>query len=168
MGRGRLGSPHRFASRATLAANWTARTCSEPKTNRSARQSGGDHEPRTCFKDRVGAGGIALFGFKLPFGDVYAAGPCDGDDVQPLRHAGGFPALAIRNPSAHRSLIAFTAWSSFAHAGVMGFQAMRNMIAHRELIGVAVLVVIGVAFVALAPAKQPSETASRQISYQPH
>jgi hypothetical protein len=27
--------------------------------------------------------------------------------------------LAVRNPSAHRSLIAFAAWSSFAHATVM-------------------------------------------------
>jgi tryptophan-rich sensory protein len=29
---------------------------------------------------------------------------------------GVFLLLASRNPSAHRSLIAFTAWSSFAHA----------------------------------------------------
>jgi tryptophan-rich sensory protein len=33
---------------------------------------------------------------------------------------GIFLLLAARNPSAHRSLIAFTAWSSFAHAAVMG------------------------------------------------
>ena len=32
---------------------------------------------------------------------------------------GVFLLLASRNPSAHRSLIAFTAWSSFAHATVM-------------------------------------------------
>jgi hypothetical protein len=41
---------------------------------------------------------------------------------------GVFPLLAIRNPSANRSMIAFTAWSSFAHGAVMGTQAMRNMI----------------------------------------
>jgi hypothetical protein len=64
---------------------------------------------------------------------------------------GVFLLLAIRNPSASRSLIAFTAWSSFAHAAVMGTQALRNMISHGELIGVAVLVVIGVALIALAP-----------------
>jgi hypothetical protein len=69
---------------------------------------------------------------------------------------GVFLLLAIRNPSANRSLIAFTAWSSFAHAAIMGTQAMRNMIARGELIGVAVLVVIGVALIALAPAKQPA------------
>lgn len=61
--------------------------------------------------------------------------------------------LAARNPSQHRSLIAFAAWSSLAHAAVMGFQASQNMIAHRELIGVAVFALIGVAFIALAPPK---------------
>lgn len=66
---------------------------------------------------------------------------------------GIFLLLAIRNPSAHRSLIAFTAWSSFAHAALMGTQAGLNMIARGELIGVAVLIVIGVALIALAPAK---------------
>jgi hypothetical protein len=64
---------------------------------------------------------------------------------------GVFLLLAIRNPAAHRSLIAFTAWSSFAHAGLMGTQAMCNMVARGELIGVAVLIVIGVTLIALGP-----------------
>jgi hypothetical protein len=67
---------------------------------------------------------------------------------------GVFLLLAIRNPFASRSLIAFTAWSSFAHAALMGTQALRNMVARGELIGVAVLIVIGIALIALAPAKQ--------------
>ncbi len=67
---------------------------------------------------------------------------------------GVFLLLAIRNPSANRSLIAFTAWSSFAHAAVMGTQAWLNMIARGELVGVAVLIVIGVALIALAPAQR--------------
>ena len=66
---------------------------------------------------------------------------------------GVFLLLAVRNPSAHRSLIAFTAWSSLAHAAVMGYQAIRGMIEHGELIGVGVLAVIGVVLLALAPAK---------------
>ena len=66
---------------------------------------------------------------------------------------GVFLLLAIRNPFASRNLIAFTAWSSFAHAAVMGTQAMRNMVSRGELVGVAVLVVIGVTLIALAPAK---------------
>ncbi len=64
---------------------------------------------------------------------------------------GVFLLLAIRNPSAHRSLIAFTAWSSLVHAVWMGTQAFCNMVERGELIGVAVLVVIGIALVALAP-----------------
>jgi hypothetical protein len=73
---------------------------------------------------------------------------------------GIFLLLAARNPSANRSLIAFTAWSSFAHAAVMGVQAFRNMIPRGELGGVAALVVIGVALIALSPAKQSVEQKS--------
>jgi hypothetical protein len=80
---------------------------------------------------------------------------------------GVFLLLAIRNPLANRSLIAFTAWSSFAHAAVMGSQALLHMIARGELIGVAVLIIIGVALIALAPAKQSMEPISRRSSYQP-
>lgn len=67
---------------------------------------------------------------------------------------GVFLLLAIRNPSASRNVIAFAAWSSFAHAALMGTQALRGMVARGELIGVAVLIVIGVLLVALAPTKQ--------------
>jgi hypothetical protein len=70
---------------------------------------------------------------------------------------GVFLLLAARDPSANRSLIAFTAWSSFVHAGFMGMQVFRNFVARGELIGVAVLAIIGVALVALAPAKRPGE-----------
>jgi hypothetical protein len=78
---------------------------------------------------------------------------------------GVFLLLAARNPSEHRSLIAFTAWSSFAHAGLMSFQAWLNMIARRELIGSAVFVVIGIAVVALAPAKVSPELAPTAPAY---
>ena len=63
--------------------------------------------------------------------------------------------IAVRNPSAHRSLIAFAAWSSFAHAVVMtilGFEMRSERTGF--WIGSAVLVVIGVALVALAPSKE--------------
>ena len=76
---------------------------------------------------------------------------------------GVFLLLAARNPSANRSLIAFTAWSSFAHAGVMGVQAFRNLIPRGELLGVAALIVIGVALISLAPAKQPVERVSADV-----
>ncbi len=73
---------------------------------------------------------------------------------------GIFLLLAARNPSANRSLIAFTAWSSFAHAALMGMQAFRNYIAHTELLGVALFAVIGVTLIVLAPAKQSMQRAS--------
>ena len=67
---------------------------------------------------------------------------------------GIFLLLAFHNPSANRSLIAFTAWSSFAHAAVMSFQAFRNFVARGELIGSVVLIVIGVALIVLVPTKR--------------
>jgi hypothetical protein len=74
---------------------------------------------------------------------------------------GIFLLLAIRDPSTSRSVIAFTAWSSFAHAALMGTQACRNMVARGELIGVAVLVIIGAALIALAPSKRLLESPSQ-------
>jgi hypothetical protein len=74
---------------------------------------------------------------------------------------GVFLLVAVRKPSAHRSLIAFTAWSSFAHAVVMtilGFHIPSEKVGF--LIGSAVLVVIGVALIALALAKPAVEQAS--------
>ena len=73
---------------------------------------------------------------------------------------GIFLLLAIRNPSANRSLISFTAWSSLVHGVVMGLQALRHWVARGELVGVAVLIVIGLVLIVLAPAKQTAEQMS--------
>ena len=73
---------------------------------------------------------------------------------------GVFLLLAIRNPWESRSLIAFTAWSSFAHAAIMGTQAMRHMIASGEMIGVWALIAIGISLLALAPRKPRTEPAA--------
>jgi hypothetical protein len=75
-----------------------------------------------------------------------------------------YPLLAARDPSANRSLIAFTAWSSFAHAVLMAGQSFANLIARGELIGSVVLGVIGVTFIALAPAKQSAERPSAAVA----
>jgi len=77
---------------------------------------------------------------------------------------GIFLLLAARDPSANRSLIAFTAWSSFAHAALMAVQAFRNLIARGELWGVAALVIIGVALIVLTPAKQSGERVSAAVA----
>jgi hypothetical protein len=76
---------------------------------------------------------------------------------------GVFLLLAVRDPSGNRSLIAFTAWSSFAHAAVMGAQVMHNIVERQELVGVAVLVVIGVVLTVLAPSKQSTERKAAAI-----
>jgi hypothetical protein len=73
---------------------------------------------------------------------------------------GIFLLLAARNPSANRSLIAFTAWSSFAHAALMAVQAFRNQIPRGELVGAAAPVIIGVALIVLAPGTQSGEQRS--------
>jgi len=74
---------------------------------------------------------------------------------------GIFLLIAVRNPSANRSLIAFTAWSSFAHAAVMAVMAFQKADERRELlIAMAVLGIIGVALIVLAPAKPSGERAS--------
>ncbi len=71
---------------------------------------------------------------------------------------GIFLLIAVRNPSAHRSVIAFAAWSSFAHAVTMSLQGL-EMPSERVgfLVGSAVLVAIGAALIALAPAKAAGE-----------
>jgi len=67
---------------------------------------------------------------------------------------GIFLLLASRNPSANRSVIAFAAWSSFAHGAVMAVMAVHLPNERVGLLGAgAVFGVIGVALIALAPAK---------------
>jgi hypothetical protein len=73
---------------------------------------------------------------------------------------GIFLLLAVRNPEANRSLIAFAGWANLAHAAVMAVQEYRNVIERRELVGVVVFAIVGIALVAQAPAKQPVERAS--------
>ncbi|MFZ3278870.1 MAG: DUF6632 domain-containing protein [Candidatus Sulfotelmatobacter sp.] len=71
---------------------------------------------------------------------------------------GIFLLLASRNPSANRSLIAFTAWSSLVHAGIMAVQAFRNPSEHGHLLGdIPALFIVGVVLIALLPAKQAAD-----------
>jgi hypothetical protein len=89
-----------------------------------------------------------------------------GDTMQMAIYAslGIFLLMAVRNPGAHRSLIAFTAWSSFAHAAVMsalGFEITSEKTGF--LTASAVLVLVGVLLIALAPRKtsgQPTGAAA--------
>ena len=83
-----------------------------------------------------------------------------GDTMQMAIYAclGVFLLIAVRNPSAHRSLIAFAAWSSFAHAAVMltlGIEIASLRVGFVAASGV--LVVIGVVLIALLPPKQSTQ-----------
>ena len=61
--------------------------------------------------------------------------------------------LAVRNPPEHRSLIAFAAWSSFAHGAVMAIMAFRGASDRDLLWGTVALAVIGTVLIALAPVR---------------
>lgn len=95
--------------------------------------------------------------------DLWQANPSDtGDDMMLSLYVtlGVFLLLAVPNPTLHRSLIAFAAWSSFAHALVMSALALQPKQASERtgfLEGSAVLVVIGLALTLLAPAKHSVE-----------
>jgi len=74
---------------------------------------------------------------------------------------GIFLLLSVRNPSAHRSLIGFAAWSSFAHALVMSLLGLEIMNERTGfLLGSVVLVAIGGLLIVLAPGKKPVDIAS--------
>src|SRR5256886_5641942 len=73
-----------------------------------------------------------------------------------LATLGVFLVLAARNPSAHRSLIAFTVWSSFAHTAVMALMALQLPNKRRELLaGGAVVRPSAVLPFVLSPALGP-------------
>jgi hypothetical protein len=67
---------------------------------------------------------------------------------------GVFLLLAARNPSANRSLIAFTAWSSITHAAVMAVMPSQNAGYRGELWVSGALVIVGLVLIVLAPVKQ--------------
>jgi hypothetical protein len=74
---------------------------------------------------------------------------------------GIFLLIAVRNPAAHRSLIAFAAWSSFAHGVVMsvlGVEIASERVGF--LVGSALLVAIGIALIMLAPGKESGQRAA--------
>ena len=70
---------------------------------------------------------------------------------------GVFLLLAARDPSAHRSVIAFAAWSSLAHAAVMAVMSIQVPTARIEwLITAVALGILGALLIVLAPGKHIS------------
>src|ERR1041385_5703884 len=77
-----------------------------------------------------------------------------------LATLGVFLVLAARNPSAHRSLIAYAVWSSFAHTAVMALMAIQLPTKRGELLaGVAVTGLSAVLLFVFAPSAARSEGA---------
>jgi hypothetical protein len=73
---------------------------------------------------------------------------------------GVFLLLAVKQPAKHRSVIAYGAWSSLAHAFTMTIQsaeaAAHGMHRKDSPQDIVIFVAIGVALLALLPAKQAS------------
>ena len=73
---------------------------------------------------------------------------------------GVFLLLAVKQPAKHRSLIAYGAWSSLAHGFTMSIQsaeaAAHGIHRNDSPWDIVIFGVIGVALLALLPAKQPS------------
>ena len=68
---------------------------------------------------------------------------------------GIFLLLAAGNPAEHRSLIAYAGWANIANATVMAFMAIHPASDRKGLLLAAALFApIGVALIALSPAKQ--------------
>jgi hypothetical protein len=94
---------------------------------------------RTGAQNRLGVAGIVFVAGIYPLmTTVRSAWQANNEDATPMMLSlyvtfGIFLLLASRNPSANRSLIAFTAWSSFAHVAVMGLQAFLNLQPNRPL-----------------------------------
>jgi hypothetical protein len=74
---------------------------------------------------------------------------------------GPFLLLAARNPSAHRLLIAFTAWWNLAHAAVMTIETVQawNRGVHRNFTDVVIVAAIGLILLALSPSRRDRSTA---------
>jgi drug/metabolite transporter (DMT)-like permease len=81
---------------------------------------------------------------------------------------GIFLLLAIRNPSTHRSLIAFTGWSSLAHAAVMAVQSFQIGSQRTELPPLGVIGIICLALILLNSSTKQSGERAWAASAQAH
>jgi Family of unknown function (DUF6632) len=71
---------------------------------------------------------------------------------------GIFLLLAVPNPAAHRSLIAYAGWANIAHAAVMTLMAIHPGSDRSGLLtGAAIFSPIGVLLIALTPARPSGE-----------
>jgi len=64
---------------------------------------------------------------------------------------GVFLLIASRNPSAHKSLIWFTVWSSVVHGGIMGVQGVTDAAERGHLLGDVPALILVAIFAVLMP-----------------
>ena len=103
------------------------------------------------------------------YNGIRGADPNTGDTMQMAIYAtlGIFLLLAVRKPAAYRNLIAFAAWSSFAHAFTMGSLGFEMPPLKTGFITASlILVVIGATLLALLP-KPASNTAGDRLDGDP-
>jgi succinate-acetate transporter protein len=108
----------------------------------------------------LGLAGLLFTAGVIPLAMFFSRDPAVAMIMSIYVTLGIFLLLAVGNPAANRSLIAFAGWANLAHAAVMAAQEYRNVIERSELPGVVVFAIVGVALIALAPAKQTIEQES--------
>ena len=75
---------------------------------------------------------------------------------------GIFLLMSSRNPSVHRSLIAYAGWANVAHATVMALMAIHPASDRSGLLlGSAIFAPIGIALIALAPPKLAADRTAK-------
>jgi hypothetical protein len=113
--------------------------------------------------------GLIFVAFAYPI-VLFLLNPAQEDAAVPMLLSlyvtlGVFMLLAARNPSFHRSLLAYVAWSSFAHGAVMFVQSFQLHDQRRHLLyGVALFLVIGIAVLVLLPRRTPEPGAVVDIA----
>lgn len=68
---------------------------------------------------------------------------------------GVFLLLAVPNPSAHRSLIAYAAWANLAHGAVMAVQTFEFPGVHDFRNGAVMFILVGAVLLTLLPRRNP-------------
>jgi hypothetical protein len=107
----------------------------------------------------IATGAIFIFGI-YPLGIVWPSGWVWGHGhshylmmiIGLYATLGVFLLLASRNPSANRSIIWFTVWSSVVHAGIMGLQSFGDGAERGHLVGdVPALLIVALILGILTP-----------------
>jgi len=121
------------------------------------------HAPRTCAEDRVGGGGIVVYGGSCSADNVFLARACGTNDNEHVCHTRNFLAAGGAEPSGEPQPDRLRRMGKSCARWVMAVQEYWNVIERRELTGVVVFAIVGVVLVAMAPAKPSGERLSAAV-----